>query len=244
MSQNFELLSQIERESGVTDNCSPDDMPRPAAKTVAPRGGVDACREEMLRLVQRVFLSPNGGAPRLVVFFGVDGESGSSSVCAGAGRTLATKSTRPVCVVDANVLSPRLSDIFGVDPKTPYSGKPASVREQCAQIGENLWFAGPDVLTDDHGALPSVDELKQRLTQLREVFEYVLIDAPGTSVRGNAVHLGQVADAAILVIEANSTRRLTARNAKEILDAAGVPLLGTVLHNRSLPIPEKLYRML
>jgi Mrp family chromosome partitioning ATPase len=56
--------------------------------------------------------------------------------------------------------------------------------------------------------------------------------------------LGQVADAAILVIEANSTRRLTARNAKETFDAAGVRLLGTVLHNRSFPIPEKLYRRL
>ena len=53
-----------------------------------------------------------------------------------------------------------------------------------------------------------------------------------------------VADAAILVIEANSTRRLTARKAKESLDAAGVRVLGTVLHNRSFPIPGWVYRNL
>jgi Mrp family chromosome partitioning ATPase len=72
----------------------------------------------------------------------------------------------------------------------------------------------------------------------------MLIDAPGTSVCGDAQLLSLVADAAILVIEANSTRRLTARKAKESLDAAGVRLLGTVLNNRSFPIPEKLYRKL
>jgi Mrp family chromosome partitioning ATPase len=72
----------------------------------------------------------------------------------------------------------------------------------------------------------------------------MLIDAPGISVCGDAQLLGQIADAAILVIEANSTRRLTARKAKESLDAAGVRLLGTVLNNRIFPIPEGIYRKL
>jgi Mrp family chromosome partitioning ATPase len=56
--------------------------------------------------------------------------------------------------------------------------------------------------------------------------------------------LGQVVDAAILVIEANRTRRLTVRRAKDTLDAAGVLVLGTVLHNRTFPIPEGIYKRL
>jgi Mrp family chromosome partitioning ATPase len=72
----------------------------------------------------------------------------------------------------------------------------------------------------------------------------MLIDAPGTSVCGDAQLLGQFADAAILIIEANCTRRLTARKAKETLDAGGVQVLGTVLHNRSFPIPGWVYRIL
>ena len=112
------------------------------------------------------------------------------------------------------------------------------------RIEGNLWLAGVDMLFDDRGALRSVDELKQRLAQMRGEFEYVLIDAPGTNICGNAAILGRVADAAILVIEANSTRRLTARKAKENLDAAGVRLLGTVLHNRSFPIPKSIYNRL
>ena len=168
----------------------------------------------MLRLIQRIFLSANGSAPRQVVLCGVDDENGSSSVCARAGRTLAANSSRPVCVVDANVRSPRLSGMFGVEGTNPFSGPSASLREQCVKIGCNLWLAGPNILADNSRVLLPPDQLKERLAQLREMFEYMLIDAPGTSVCGDAQLLGLVADAAILVIEANSTRRLDGAQGK------------------------------
>ncbi len=107
-----------------------------------------------------------------------------------------------------------------------------------------FWLAGPNILADNSRVLLPPVQLKERLAQLRNEFEYMLIDAPGTSVCGDAQLLGQVADAAILVIEVNCTRRLTARKAKEALDAAVVRLLRTVLHNRSFPIPGGLYKRL
>src|ERR1035437_2863474 len=247
MSRNFELLTQIEHEREVdakdplVRSSSRPSTVKEVVPILASRAG-DARGEEMLRLVQNIFLSTNGSAPRQVVICGMDGENGSSSVCASVGRTLAANSSRQVCLIDANVRSPRLSGIFGVDKMTPFSTNMVSAREHCLQIDDNLWLAGPSLLADNNRVLLPVHELKERFAQLRDVFEYVLIDAPGTSVCGDAQLLGQVADAAILVIEANSTRRLTARNAKEGLDAAGIRLLGTVLHNRSFVIPEALYK--
>jgi hypothetical protein len=134
--------------------------------------------------------------------------------------------------------------MFGVDGTTPFSGPSASLREQCGKIRGNLWLAGPNILADNSRVFLPPLQLKERLAQLRDVFEYMLIDAPGTSVCGDAQLLSQVADAAILVIEANSKRRLTARKAKQTLEAAGASLLGTGLHNRSFPIPERLYKRL
>jgi succinoglycan biosynthesis transport protein ExoP len=247
MSRNFDLLTQFEREAGATDKPMPAAADRAAVMPIAPilsSHAGNASGEEMLRLVQRIFLSANGSAPRQVVLCGVDGENGSSSICARAGRTLAANSSRKVCLVDANVRSPGLSSMFGIDGTAPFSGTSAQLLEQCVKVGGNLWLAGPNILADNSRVLLPVNKLKERLAQLREVFEYMLIDAPGTSVCGDAQLLSQVADAAILVIEANSTRRQTARNAKEALDAAGVRLLGTVLHNRSFPIPAKLYKRL
>ena len=147
MSRNFELMTQLELEAGVTDKPKPDSPNRAAAVDVVPILSSHASNvggEEMLRLIQRIFLSANGSAPRQVVLCGVDDENGSSSVCARAGRTLAANSSRPVCLVDANVRSPRLSGMFGIEGTNPFSGPSAPLRDQCVKIGGNLWLAGPE----------------------------------------------------------------------------------------------------
>jgi len=247
MSRNFELLRQLDIEAGTSDKSDsvrPDLSINTEVAPILSRHTSSVSGEEILRLIQRIFLSANGTAPRQVVLCGVDGENGSSSVCAMAGRTLAANSSREVCVVDANVRSPRLAGIFGVDGTSPFSGTSAPLRDQCVKVGNNLWLAGPSILADRSRVLLPPTELKKRLAELRNEFEYMLIDAPGTSVCGDAQLLGLVADAAILVIDANSTRRLTARQAKISLDSAGVRLLGTVLFNRAFPIPDGLYKRL
>jgi Mrp family chromosome partitioning ATPase len=61
----------------------------------------------------------------------------------------------------------------------------------------------------------------------------------GVSV--DAAILGQVAGGTVLVIDADRTRRIAARKAKEFLDTADIKLLGTVLYNRSFSIPKMLY---
>lgn len=246
MSRNFELLTQIEPERQISAaRHRPSATTDHAAENVAaPSDDGNLCSEEILRLVRSVFLSTNGHAPRQVVFCGVTGESGSSSVCARAGRALAANGTKSVCVVDANVRSHRLSTIFGDNGAISSSDKSASAREQCVPVGDNLWLAGIGLLGDVRGALLSTDGLKHRIAQLSGSFDYVLIDAPGANISGDAAILGQIVGAAILVVEANSTRRFTARSAKLALEAAGVRLLGSVLHNRTFPIPEKLYKRL
>jgi len=244
MSRNFELMTQIESEFGATHDRIRAAANRAVVKAVLPKDVGDIGGEAMLRLVQVMFLSTNGSAPRQVVFCGVDSEGGSSSVCANVGKTLAASNSGSVCLVDANLRSQRLSALFGVDKTVGFLRKSASTREQCAEIGDNLWLAGHDFLADDRGALPSVVRIKQLLAELRGAFDFVLIDAPGSGVSVDAATLGQVADGTVLVIEANATRRIAARKAKEALEAASVRLLGTVLHNRSFPIPKGLYQRL
>jgi Mrp family chromosome partitioning ATPase len=201
----------------------------------------EAGGEEMLRLVQSLFLSTSGSAQRKIVFCGVDRENGSSSVCASAGRTLAAYSSRSVCLVDADLRSTRLSSFLGVETSAIVS-EPVSVHKRCVEIDRNLWLAGPGFLADDRAdTLPSVATLKKRLTELSDTFEFVLIDAPGVGVSVDAAILGQVAGGTVLVIDAGRTRRIAARKAKEFLDAANIRLLGTVLYNRTFPIPKGLY---
>ena len=82
------------------------------------------------------------------------------------------------------------------------------------------------------------------MIELREKFDYVLIDAAPLGSSTDAVLLGQKADGLVLIVEAHSTRREAARIAKETLAASKVNVLGAILNNRTFPIPESLYRRL
>ena len=244
MSRNFELLSQFETDLGTSDNHKQSKVKQVSSSAFANSYVGDICKDEIVRLVQRIFLSNEDSAPRRVVFCGVDSENGSSVVCAQSARVLASIICQPVCIVDAKIRTPLLVQKVGSNLPAPVVSTDGSPQANREQMDTNLWLAGPELLAEGFGSILSVDKVRRRLAEMLSSFEYVLIDAPGANVSGDAAILGQAADAAVLVIEANSTRRLTAQKAKEALDASGVRLLGSVLHNRTFPIPEMLYKRL
>jgi Mrp family chromosome partitioning ATPase len=86
------------------------------------------------------------------------------------------------------------------------------------------------------------DRIIERVGELRGLFPFLLIDSPAINLYIDAAVLGGIADGAILVIDAESTRREVALQAKEALTAAKLQLLGAALNKRSFPIPEFIYR--
>jgi polysaccharide biosynthesis transport protein len=86
--------------------------------------------------------------------------------------------------------------------------------------------------------------MKIRVLELRNEFDYVLLDAPPLSSYSDALALVQVADGIVLVLEANSTRRDAVARIVENLRAAQINVLGAVLNKRTFPIPTPLYKRL
>jgi Mrp family chromosome partitioning ATPase len=83
-----------------------------------------------------------------------------------------------------------------------------------------------------------------KIKDLGDEFGFIVINAPPIGLYSDATLLGQVANGVVLVLEAHSTRRSATRRAKLALEAANVLVLGTVLNNRTFPIPEKIYHRL
>jgi hypothetical protein len=109
-----------------------------------------------------------------------------------------------------------------------------------SRLAERVWQIPVALLGNEPtGKLgPTCDRLKE----LRNAFDYFVLstaiadsDMPGFC---------NLCEAAVLVVTANVTRREAAIKAKEQLLRQGVTLLGTVLDQRTLPIPESIYRRL
>ena len=243
MSKNYELL----RETGKDVDLFHADTAEPAGVSAvpAPLNGGGRVREEVLRLIQRTFLTGSPGAPRCVVFTGVDHGNGCSWVCARAAEALAAHVDGTVCVVEANLKTQSLHRYFGVTRgggTADATLKLGPVHKLAQSIrGTNLWLIPGQALCSDAAGTMSSDHIKSRLAELCAQFTYVLVDAPPASESTESLVFGRLADGVVLVIEAHATRRESARKVKESLEAANVKLLGAVLNKRTFPVPEKLY---
>ena len=69
------------------------------------------------------------------------------------------------------------------------------------------------------------------LTRLRQEFDAVLIDTPPVLAVADARILSRLVDVIVLVVRAGLTTRESAAAAVNVLEADGVPVLGTVLND-------------
>ncbi len=213
------------------------------------RSGADLeaiTREEEIKLVQRVFPGTAPDSPRVALFASLESEAGCVPTCARVAELLAARAEGPVCIVDANFLKPSLHEYFGVDnlkglaEATVESGP---IQNFVQQIPEpDLWLIPSGKAASQLRFPAMADGLRVRIEELRETFKYVVIHSGPLRMETSAMLLSRWTDGVVLVLEANATRKVAARRAKEILDAAGVSVLGVVLNNRTFPIPEAIYR--
>lgn len=246
MSRNFELLSRLGEQSGLFQSQVSVDAAtahsRPHAITP------EEVSEEEVKLVQRVFLAPGREAPRTVVFCGVEERDGSSPMCARVSEILAAHTAGSVCVVDADFNVPALHRRYGTENHLGITDAVLElgyIRNFARQIKDgNLWLLPVGSRPAESPVVFSLDHYRNRISELREQFSYVLVSAPPVNLYADAILLGQLADGVILVLKANSTRRATALRAKESLEASNVRVLGAILRERTFPIPEAIYRRL
>jgi Mrp family chromosome partitioning ATPase len=239
MSRNFELLSQLETDPHI----GPALIANAAqAKERSPRDADSAISQELSSLARGIFFSSDGASPSAVVLAGIDSKSTSSSVCIELGRALLGQGAGSVCLIDGDVSSQRMTKLL---LRNRRSVSRNTETDSCIEVEPNLWLA-PRRFGDPArpNTLRPLPILKQTMVELRNSFTHLLIDSPGVNVSSDAAVLGGIADAALLIIEANVTRKASALRAKVILESMNVPILGTVLSNRTFPIPNLLYRRL
>jgi Mrp family chromosome partitioning ATPase len=251
MSKNFELLTHVEGDRELFQGAKRKAQLAPTegvrTSSVPPLLG-DVARDEVARLAQRIFLlSREGKGPRAVAFCGVEHGDGATWICAHAARAVAAHGSGTVCAVDLNLRSPALHSYLGA---TNHCGLADSLRQEgpirkFLEPGpdSNLWVlaSGSD---GDPMLLLNSERFRERMVELRAEFDYLILDVPPASHSSDSAVLGELIDGVVLVVGAHSTRRETARKAKENLQKGHVLLLGSVLNRRTFPIPEALYRRL
>ncbi len=218
---------------------------RPEDRSAQEAGGWNPeafAREQIRGLVRQVFLSKVERPVRQVVFSALDPETDVRNICRRIGEALALETVGNVAVVGeypqvwpgAETYQPEVTE------RPEKDAKPA-LRQSATCVRGNLWLVPAAIKDGDHGGTAA---LHSYLGEVRSVFEYSIVEGPPAGESNDAMATAQFADGIILVLSAQRTRRIAARKIKEMLEAAQVHILGTVLIDRIFPIPEAIYRRL
>jgi len=206
----------------------------------------DAFAEEQIRgLVRQVFLPGWPKPAHQVVFSSVDPETDISAICMQVGLALSAQVPGTTCLVEANRSGPELQQVLAKNGLDLCPNQDRSVMRDLSRGHSNeLWLVSRSVFPGENENCWSGPWLRDRLAELRRSYDYTVLYGPPAGTCGEAALLASLCDGMVLVLEANSTRRVAAQKVKEKLHAANARLLGVVLSERTFPIPEAIYRKL
>jgi hypothetical protein len=197
-------------------------------------------REQIRSLVRKVFFSNAARPVRQIVISAVDPETDVRTICRRVGETLAQETPGHVAVVgeDWQVLHD-VDHEYESEERAVLPGMP--LQRIATRVRGNLWLV-PGAAGD--GVPDTTASLHSYLGEVRREFEYSIVEGRPAGESNETAVMAQFADGIILVLSAQRTRRATAWKIKELLEGARANLLGTVLSDRSFPVPEAIYRRL
>jgi succinoglycan biosynthesis transport protein ExoP len=183
-----------------------------------------------------LFVSSAPGKLKSFVITSPLAQEGKTSTAANLAITLAQAGKKTI-LVEADLRKPRLDKLFGM-PNGPGLTSYVSGQADLPSVIEATDI--PDLYVILSGPIPSQpvellgsNRMDEAIAQLRKTFDYVLFDAPPLLLVSDAVALGPMIDAVILVVREGATPLSALKLAKQKLDAHHLKCFGVILNGIS-----------
>jgi protein-tyrosine kinase len=189
------------------------------------------------------------GSVKTILFTGTANGDGCTTTAASFANTITQFCRLNVLLIDANLRTPRLHEIFNIKYNQGLGNLLAIGEDDKAALFKKVGHGNLYLIPCGkkcRGPLSIFESacFDETLKQAREKFDYVIIDAPPVSGYAETKAIGKKADGVILVIEFGKTRKQVAIRAKQELEDAGAKVLGVILNRRKHYIPEWIYKRL
>ncbi len=210
----------------------------PARSETKPQAAIataDPVRDAQIRvLVEQLFFQGETGRVRKVCFAPIEASSLAAAMCFDVAKALAGEGKHDVGLVDARLDGPVLQQELQLDIPSPARGS-------CV-VSPRLWLVPRQSWRRDADSQLVTERDLERLRDFMTEFDFSILCCDPASWL--TARIAQNCDGLVLILTANKTRRLVAAQIKEQLGKARVPILGAVLAERRLPVPQGLYRKL
>jgi len=168
-----------------------------------------------------------------------------------------------VLMIDANFNNPHFQKIYDIEHNDSLADNPDlettpdGEKEQTKtdsfishHLSQNLISKindGPDILLTDklmkniHAVLKEFD-LKNIIKKMKKEYDAVLIDATSLNNLKEISLISECSDGTVFIIDEGKLQRTTMKNSLPILRKKEIKIIGSILNNRTFPIPEFIYK--
>ena len=190
-------------------------------------------------------------AVKVVMVAATDHGEGGTTTAAILASTLARAGSSKILLIDANLRTPALEQVF--EPGQAYKLTGLSDRvlseatlEQTIYDTDipNLFFmpCGREVPSPSY--VFDSAPITEMLGSLREKFDFVIFDGSPLRDYSESCFLAEKVDGVILVVEAERTKSEVVQKIRKELESTGVNILGVVLNKKRNYIPEYFERFI
>ena len=184
---------------------------------------------------------------RTNVIFSLAGEAGSKVVLVTSSMQSEGKSTtavnlaisfalaeKKVLLIDCDMRRPKLARLLGMSAAAGLSNillEPELLKEGIMPTRQkNMYVLLSGDIPPNPSELLSTNQMHMLLRDLREQFDYIIMDTPPVNVVTDAMVLSPQSDGALFVVRAGHSERNAVMRAVEQLNRANAKLLGFVLN--------------
>ena len=170
--------------------------------------------------------------PKVVVVTSPGPQEGKSTTCANLGVVLA-QAGKNTLVLDCDFRRPSIHKVFGL--RNLYGavnvlGGDSEMRDVWHEPLPGLKVVTVGTIPNSPAELVGSKRFAGLVEEARREFDYVLLDAPPTGAVSDPAILATQGDGALLVLDAQKTRKRSLRKARRDLEAVGAKVLGTVMN--------------
>jgi capsular exopolysaccharide synthesis family protein len=190
-----------------------------------------------------LLLSRAGGLRSIVVTSSLPGE-GKTSTCVNLAVVLAQLGKR-VLLVDGDLHKPRVHEVFKISNRAGLvsvlveNTDPALVMVQTSV--KNLFVIPAGPISPNPSGLLSSPAMDAFLSNAKENFDYIIIDAPPVGAVADPILLGYIADGVVLCVRGGRTPREQVTRARDRLTRSNVRILGVLINNLEERTPADSY---
>jgi protein-tyrosine kinase len=198
----------------------------------------------------RLHLLPNAkraAAIKVVMVAATDHGEGGTTTAAILASTLARSANSKILLIDANLRTPALEEVFEQGDGYKLMGLSDRVLSETPldqTIYEtdiaNLFFMPCGRAVTSPSYVFDNAPIGEMLSSLREQFDFIIFDGSPLRDYSESSFLAEKMDGVILVVEAERTKTEVVRKIRKDLESTGVNILGVVLNKKRNYIPSYL----